>query len=1559
MIEQALKILIEVGAESAIAALGNVTSAIAQMATSSQQAQETISKAQFETERFVGIVAKNTATLTALQLGSVAPFLSFLPMAVEVQSSINEINTFLTETENKFLSNVDAIRNYGNVSIPTLETVRKTAFDLFREFDSARAKVQTLTDDSRGLADQMKAIAKETDNSYSSTVLLNSSYDVLSAGFTKTSDVSAVMTNSVKLAKGGFTDLGTASDALTTILNAYGLSADQSTKVSNQLIQTQNLGKLTVDQYGKSIGQVATIAAQSGVGLEELNAAIAVATVKGLGASESITGLRQAISGIFNPTAQAKEVAAQLGIEFSASALKTKGLQGVLKDLNATGNVTPDVLSKLFGSMEAVSVLAPVLSNNMAGFDTALVSIKNSSTALDVAFEATTTSIDSTLKSFQNRFNESLLSMGEGIAGWTKRLIEQGDPIFKFFESLNPQNQIKFFEGLTGAAGQFGSVISNVWYQTTWLAGFTLAIILSEKVMSGLVITSTGLSATLQIGAARAFVMETATKAWTFATTGAAYITNVLTGSIVAQNIALDFAAAKTATLTFLQTNLGVAVAFVSRMAQAQIWIWSNTINWAIDGAAMLVKWTNAQLAFSSSIGVSTAATNIYTKATIALNVAWTYFATTLLPIIKTAAINTLANLKILIPNLLAILAKLALIVLAADAIANTFQILRKAAFASEFKKSLEGIEGSANRTQKSLDGLTLAPLNETGQYTIAVIQDMGDRFNYFVSNLGAGQDRAKGFIDNIAVGIVNVTNLLTGGQSAASKYGEQWRLITQAQQEAQQQALDWEAQQSNLNSVLDDGNDLINRYGLLTLEASDRTRLGKDGIKGFTDEVGKQIQALDKNIAVLKNVKTSDKEIQASIQATIDLYEKQKNILLGRIAFLNSEANATTETAITIDGLAKSYDNDVKSLERATNEKKVLIQEQQAFGLINSAEASNKLLNIDSDSYTKRLAIASKFQGQIKSLLGVTTNKDDQKKLNEQSEKIDADSLKARESIAKSGITNRDKIEKEAIAKFEIVNKQAEAAFQNSQNVRTALVKQAVGDRTITEEQGAIKLAQISQDEANQEVKIIQTKISQLQELEAKKIGDSKKNQSDLLGLQTQLSSANLKAVEAEITAQKAIQQEQIKLIENKATVAKNSQEKVINGLDAEKAALDRLTSSYDAQTNLLESRADLAQVQAEAVSQGIDQQIEKIDRAANLKKELDSTDINNIELKQALETELAELGFNANTTQLEFLKAKQAKENELAAQKREALLQEQQLQQQALNLDILRNDAARERANLEAQINQIKAQQSQLEAQAGLQKAQVGKNPQEIANAQLMLDLANQNVQLAGKQIEVVRESNEIGKQVDATQRQILDSTQKTALSAFDFSEKMRLSASKIDLAKSATEGLNKSLQTTTSLAEKAGDSMAKTFRSFDETIKSLQAPEGGSKLSYSFSGVEGINKAIAAQEKLLSLNNSFAGGGGGFDFGAVTGDRMRLMRANLEKAYNLSPGASTLISPFPTVGRIATTEIGNVGQSQLPRSTNTNSGGVSTVNNITIQDRPDPERDVRNILLTLGRI
>ena len=148
------------------------------------------------------------------------------------------------------------------------------------------------------------------------------------------------------------TDTGTAADAITTILNAYGMSADRAGEVSDLLFSIVKRGKTTFAELAPSIGLVATTAATAGVSTEELGAALATMTRSGVKTDNAITAVQAIISSFLKPAAEASDYARSLGFEMSVATLRAEGLEGIFKKIS---QLPPDAIAKLFPQRPGVA----------------------------------------------------------------------------------------------------------------------------------------------------------------------------------------------------------------------------------------------------------------------------------------------------------------------------------------------------------------------------------------------------------------------------------------------------------------------------------------------------------------------------------------------------------------------------------------------------------------------------------------------------------------------------------------------------------------------------------------------------------------------------------------------------------------------------------------------------------------------------------------------------------------------------------------------------------------------------------------------------------------------------------------------------------------------------------------------------------------------------------------------------------------------------------------------------------------------------------------------------
>jgi TP901 family phage tail tape measure protein len=236
--------------------------------------------------------------------------------------------------------------------------------------------VAHLTDDElKGVGNSILDLSKETGKSTDD--LTAGFYDLVSAGVPADKAIK-VLKDSAVLATGALGTTGEAVDLLTSAINAYGLEASDSTKITDIFAQAVADGKVTAAELGSSIANIAPIAASAGISLEEVGAGYAVLTAKGVPAAQAATQMRAAISALLTPNEQLNKLQAQTGINFAEMA-KQKGLVATLEEIRKATNGDNDAFAKALGSIEGYQFAVQTTGENAADFATELDKVTKAS----------------------------------------------------------------------------------------------------------------------------------------------------------------------------------------------------------------------------------------------------------------------------------------------------------------------------------------------------------------------------------------------------------------------------------------------------------------------------------------------------------------------------------------------------------------------------------------------------------------------------------------------------------------------------------------------------------------------------------------------------------------------------------------------------------------------------------------------------------------------------------------------------------------------------------------------------------------------------------------------------------------------------------------------------------------------------------------------------------------------------------------------------------------------------------------------------------------------------
>lgn len=306
-------------------------------------------------------------------------------------------------------------------------------------FEESMAKVSTIADDTEVPLDDLRKgiIALSNQTGISSDEIANNVYDAISAG-QKTGDAVNFVSNSTKLAKSGFAEAGQALDILTTILNSYGMKADEVTKVSDTLIQTQNLGKVTVGELSSDMGKVIPTAKSLGVNLSQVASGYAIMTAKGIKSAETTTYMNSMLNELGKSgTVASKALQSATGKTFPELIKSGKSVGDVLNSMDKYAKKNKKSLSDMFGSAEAGKAALLLSENGGKDFNNMLKQMNDSSGATEKAFKKMSSTTQYSLTSALNRGKNALIGFGDVIAPFISLAAQALSTITNFFNGLS------------------------------------------------------------------------------------------------------------------------------------------------------------------------------------------------------------------------------------------------------------------------------------------------------------------------------------------------------------------------------------------------------------------------------------------------------------------------------------------------------------------------------------------------------------------------------------------------------------------------------------------------------------------------------------------------------------------------------------------------------------------------------------------------------------------------------------------------------------------------------------------------------------------------------------------------------------------------------------------------------------------------------------------------------------------------------------------------------------------------------------------------------------------
>lgn len=354
-------------------------------------------------------------------------------------------------------------------------------------FETSMTQVYTIADQSvlsqKEMSEQILA---------SSTMLIQSADDMAAAAYqaisagVDTADAVGFVETATRLAVGGFTDSTTAVDILTTTLNAYNLTQEETVAISDMLITTQNEGKTTVSDLAGNMGRVIPLAAAYNVNMANLSTTYAKLTANGIKTAEATTYIKGMLNELGDSGSKVSKILEeQTGKSFADLMEDGYSLGEVLDILGQSVDGDSGAFNELWSSSEAGIGALSLLGSGVDEFNRVLNKMESSTGATQQAFDKMTDTTEYAEKRMQNAIANLKIAIGEELNPELKNLYNFGADAFEWAAEF-VQEHPELVKAITAVVTVLGTVVVAIGAVTVAVTVFNAVMEATNPVLLAL-----------------------------------------------------------------------------------------------------------------------------------------------------------------------------------------------------------------------------------------------------------------------------------------------------------------------------------------------------------------------------------------------------------------------------------------------------------------------------------------------------------------------------------------------------------------------------------------------------------------------------------------------------------------------------------------------------------------------------------------------------------------------------------------------------------------------------------------------------------------------------------------------------------------------------------------------------------------------------------------------------------------------------------------------------------------------------------------------------------------
>lgn len=296
-----------------------------------------------------------------------------------------------------------------------------------REFSIKIAEIQTISQSAAVTTEQWSEGIRSLSSQFgaSQADVAEGAYQTISNQIAKGTETFEFMNTAMRFGQATVSSTADSVNLLSGAMKNFNIPTQDAERVASIFFKTIELGRVRAKDMADTFGRVGSIASEAGVKLEEVAAAIASITVRGVKFSDASTLISNILLKLVRPTTEMKKLFDEWGVASGTAAISTFGFSGVLQRLDVEAEKGTARLGELFNQIRALRGAFNLTGGAFQDYERALAQITGGQGEFNNAVEIVQQSVGRRLEVQMNKLKVAFTeTFGDAVI---KKIVETAE----------------------------------------------------------------------------------------------------------------------------------------------------------------------------------------------------------------------------------------------------------------------------------------------------------------------------------------------------------------------------------------------------------------------------------------------------------------------------------------------------------------------------------------------------------------------------------------------------------------------------------------------------------------------------------------------------------------------------------------------------------------------------------------------------------------------------------------------------------------------------------------------------------------------------------------------------------------------------------------------------------------------------------------------------------------------------------------------------------------------------------------------------------------------------